>query len=252
MYYYNSPIPQVVFGQTQVQSAWALPAALPELDGFNLALHVGDAPERVQQHRMALLQHFAADGVQQLSWLNQTHSVLCHRVGDVNAQQGLQLQPLQGDGLVTSQVGHALMMMTADCLPIVLGNADGTEVANCHAGWRGLAAGIIENTVAQMHSPPAWAWLGAAISQTHFEVGAEVRAAFLARHPALVFAFRDAADHKFYADIYAIAGYILAQLGITQIWGGQQCSYASPEYYSYRRQAKTGRMASFVYIRPTT
>lgn len=262
---FDDVVPNVVFGQTIVHEPWALPIAATQprgLSGFNLALHVQDDPLRVQQHRITLLQQFRADGVQQLTWLNQTHSTICHRVGDpakhfANHPQTAQLLsflPRQGDALVTSEVGHALIMMTADCLPVVLGNAAGTEIANLHAGWRGLAAGIIENTVAQMHCAPTWAWLGAAISQKHFEVGAEVRAAFLARHPQLAFAFRDASEHKFYADLYAIAGYILAQLGVRQILGGTACSYADAsqgqhDYYSYRRDAASGRMATYVYVR---
>ncbi len=239
-------VPHVVFGQTQVQETWALPSQTEALAGFNLALHVQDDAARVQQHRIALLRHFAADGVQQLSWLNQTHSTICHRAQRDGA---LHFLPQQGDALVTMQKGHALIMMTADCLPIVLGDAQGSEVANLHAGWRGLAAGIIENTVASMQCKPTWAWLGAAISQDCFEVGGEVRSAFLVRYPDLAFAFRDASAHKFYADLYAIAGYILAQLGIHTRWGGENCSYRQPEYYSYRRNAQSGRMATFVFIR---
>lgn len=102
------------------------------------------------------------------------------------------------------------MMMTADCLPIVLGNADGTEIANLHAGWRGLAGGIIENTITEMKSQPTWAWMGAAISQPCFEIGARSKNGFLYKYPELETAFKAGEqDGKFYADLYAIARYIL-------------------------------------------
>lgn len=106
--------------------------------------------------------------------MTQTHSTICHTVNEQ-----IPFKALIGDGLVTQTKGHALMMMTADCLPVVLGNAEGTEVANLHAGWRGLAGGIIENTVTAMQNPPTWAWLGAAISQPCFEIGAEVKLLFV-------------------------------------------------------------------------
>ncbi len=109
-----------------------------------------------------------------MTWMTQTHSTICHIVNEQ-----IPFTALIGDGLITQTKGHALMMMTADCLPVVLGNAEGTEIANLHAGWRGLAGGIIENTVAAMQSPPTWAWLGAAISQPCFEIGAEVKLLFV-------------------------------------------------------------------------
>lgn len=142
------------------------------------------------------------------------------------------------------------MMMTADCLPVVLGNADGSEVANLHAGWRGLAGGIVENTIAEMRSKPTWAWLGAAISQPCFEVGAEVKDAFCSKYAALATAFQEAEQAgKYYADLYAIARFILNQHGVATVLGGDQCSYRQEQdYYSYRRHAKTGRMATFVFM----
>ena len=142
------------------------------------------------------------------------------------------------------------MMMTADCLPVVLGNADGSEVANLHAGWRGLAQGIVENTITAMQSQPTWAWLGAAISQPNFEIGTEVKLAFCAKYPELETAFQDSEKvGKFYADLYAIARYILKQQGVETVLGGDQCSYQqTDEYFSYRREAKTGRMATFVFM----
>lgn len=240
-------VPKGVYvGQTTIQHVHALPSLVPELAGFNLALHVQDQPARVQQHRMHLLGMFSKYNVNKLTWMTQTHSTLCHTVNDE-----VFFDALVGDGLVTQTRGHALMMMTADCLPVVLGNRDGTEIANLHAGWRGLAGGIIENTIDSMKSGATWAWLGAAISQPCFEVGVEVKHAFCSRYPALDVAFEQTEqEDKFLADLYHIARYILTEQGVEHILGGDQCSYRQhDQYYSYRRHAKTGRMATFVFMR---
>lgn len=240
-------LPHGVFvSQTRIDHAKALPAKSSELEGFNLALHVNDDPQRVQQHRMFLLDDLAKMGVKQVTWMTQTHSTICH---ELNTQ--IPFDAWEGDGAVTRNRGHALMMMTADCLPVVLGNAQGTEVANLHAGWRGLANGIIENTLAKMQSNASWAWLGAAISQPCFEVGEEVKNVFCQKYPALNRAFEQGkSEAKYHADLYAIARYILKQNGVKTIIGGDQCTYRQQqEYYSYRRHAKTGRMATFVFIR---
>ncbi len=124
------------------------------------------------------------------------------------------------------------------------------EVANLHAGWRGLAGGIVENTIAAMQTPPTWAWLGAAISQPCFEIGAEVKAAFCRNILNWTVHFRPVNRQvNTYADLYAIARYILQQHGINTVLGGDQCSYRQPEeYFSYRREPKTGRMATFVFM----
>lgn len=240
-------LPEGVFvGQTQIDHAKVLPSKSSGLAGFNLALHVNDDPERVQQHRMFLLNEFAEYGVNKVTWMTQTHSAICHTINEQ-----IPFEALEGDGLVTQQIGHALMMMTADCLPIVLGNQQGTEVANLHAGWRGLANGIVENTISEMSTAPTWAWLGAAISQPCFEVGEEVKIAFCEKYPELSNAFKDSLnDKKYQADLYAIARCILNKQGVNQVLGGEKCSFLdNQKYYSYRRNAKTGRMATFVFIR---
>lgn len=235
----------IYVGQTQIDHPKTRPAVAPELAGFNLALHVQDHPKRVQQHRMALLDEFAEFGVQKITWMTQTHSTICLSVNDE-----MSFEALEGDGLVTQSKSHALMMMTADCLPIVLGNADGTEVANLHAGWRGLANGIVENTIQTMKTQPTWAWLGAAISQPCFEVGVEVKNIFCEKYPLLEKAFEQGAQEgKYQADLYAIARFILQHHGVGIVLGGDQCSFKQADrYFSYRRHAKTGRMATFVFI----
>jgi len=239
-------LPQGVYvGQTRVHHEQIQPSEQPELAGFNLALHVNDNPARVQKHRIQLLKDFQPFGVYKITWMTQTHSTICYTINEQ-----MPFEALIGDGLVTQRKAHALMMMTADCLPVVLGNADGTEVANLHAGWRGLAGGIVENTVTAMQTQPTWAWLGAAISQPCFEIGAEVKAAFCSKYPELDSAFQAGEQAgKYYADLYAIARYILQQQGVETVLGGDQCSYRqADEYFSYRREAKTGRMATFVFM----
>lgn len=239
-------LPQGVYvGQTRVHHEQVQPSAQPELAGFNLALHVNDDAARVQKHRIQLLKDFQPFCVDKITWMTQTHSTICHTINEQ-----MPFEALVGDGLVTQRKAHALMMMTADCLPVVLGNAEGTEVANLHAGWRGLAGGIIENTIAAMQTKPTWAWLGAAISQPCFEIGAEVKEAFCSKYPELDSAFQAGEQAgKYYADLYAIARYILQQQGVETVSGGDQCSYRqADEYFSYRREAKTGRMATFVFM----
>lgn len=239
-------LPQGVYvGQTRVHHDQVQPSLQPELAGFNLALHVNDEAARVYKHRIQLLQDFQPFGVDKITWMSQTHSTICHTINEQ-----LPFEALVGDGLVTQRKAHALIMMTADCLPVVLVNGEGTEVANLHAGWRGLAGGIIENTIASMQSRPVWAWLGAAISQPCFEVGTEVKEAFCSKYPELDSAFQAGQQTgKYYADLYAIARYILQQHGIMTVLGGDQCSYTqADEYFSYRREAKTGRMATFVFM----
>lgn len=236
----------VYVGQTKIDDLNALATSNVDLHGLNLALHVGDDNFRVQQHRMQLLHYLTGYGVKQLTWCNQTHSTICHRV-DGQAY----FQALTGDGLVTSDYHHALMMMTADCLPIVLGDANGQEVANLHAGWRGLANGIIEQTLAKMQTKAQWAWLGCAISQPCFEVGEDVKQAFIMHYgnDVLTYFAQGQTEHKYWADLYGIARYILQKYGVSKVLGGESCSYRqSGEYYSYRRNAKTGRMATFAFL----
>jgi YfiH family protein len=235
----------VYVAQTRIEHPQMIATSNQNLTGFNLALHVHDDAQRVQQHRMLLLNQLSVFGVDKITWMTQTHSTICHTVNEQ-----IPFMALEGDGLVTQRTGHALMMMTADCLPVVLGNAEGTEIANLHAGWRGLANGIIESTVAEMKSKPTWAWLGAAISQPCFEVGEEVKAAFCDKYPELISAFMTGqAEGKYQADLYAIARFILNHLGVEMVLGGDQCSYQqTQDYFSYRRDTKTGRMASVVFM----
>lgn len=240
----------IVAGQTIRYPTISYPSQAP-FDDFNLALHVGDNPAHVQQNRMLLLDHLKEFGAERLVWLEQTHTTKVHRVTEV-----LDSTPVNADAMVTNQCNVACMIMTADCLPIVLSDAQGTEVACIHAGWRGLLNGVIENTVTEMKRPAHFAWLGTAISAQAFEVGAEVLELF-AEHDSdaqqAFVALDSTLNHgKYLADIYKLATQRLAKLGVLAVSGGEQCSYGQQDlFYSYRREPKTGRMATFVMLRPT-
>lgn len=217
-------------------------------DSFNLALHVGDEYRAVQAKRMRLLAALRPHGIERLVWLNQTHSI-----DMVTVDQSLQVDVQDADALLTCQRGVGLVIMTADCLPIMLTDAVGQQVASLHAGWRGLVAGIIEATVAQMQYPPTSAWLGAAIGATAFEVGAEVREQFMQHSSDVSMAFVLQPNGQYLADLYQLARLRLRALGITQIFGGDHCTVSQPEqFYSYRRDGVTGRMATISFLANTS
>ncbi len=223
----------------------------------NLGLHVGDNPKHVLKNRESLQQALGLPGSPQ--WLEQIHSTKI-----VEAQAGERVRT--GDGSYSREPGLACCVMTADCLPLLFCSSDGTQVAAVHAGWRGLAAGILTKARERFSCPAneLMVYLGPAISQSHFEVGVEVLEAFF-----------DAADSpdqaeavarcfvagrnpmRFYADLYALARIFLHGLGIESVYGGAACTYSDMEgdkhrYFSYRRQSQTGRMASLIWIDPAT
>jgi polyphenol oxidase len=210
--------------------------------GLNLATHVGDDPAAVQANRQLLCRHLGLDA--EPVWLEQVHG-----------RRVLQLppEPLQpADASVCRQPGLACVVMSADCLPVLFCDRAGTVVAAAHAGWRGLAAGVLEATVQAMAVPPSrlMAWLGPAIGPQAFEVGEPVRAAFLAAQPAAARAFVPAgAPGQWYADLYALARLRLQGAGLGQIHGGGYCTLGEPaRFYSYRREPRCGRMATLVWI----
>lgn len=221
-------------------------------DSFNLALHVGDDIKAVQANRIGLLQVLQPYAVERLVWLNQTHSTNVVRV-DTTLQNDL----VDADALITTQRGVGLVIMTADCLPIMLTDANGQVVACLHAGWRGLADGIIEATIAQMRAEtqvsPTHAWLGAAIGATAFEVGSEVRDQFMSYSSAAAAAFVLQPNGRYLADLYLLARLRLQGLGVIEISGGDRCTVSEPAlFYSYRRDCVTGRMATVAFLMPRT
>jgi YfiH family protein len=221
---------------------------LSPYDSFNVAAHVDDDEQNVAVNRQQLLQ--ACQGLQRIDWLNQVHSDRCAEAG---------AQPLDNaDASFTAEHGLGCAVMTADCLPLLLCDKKGQRVAAAHAGWRGLAAGIIENTVAKFSCPQElMVWLGPAISQAHFEVGATVREHFLAAakvedQPATDSAFEPnlQCPHHYFADLYQLARIRLLALGVEQIYGGNYCTFAQQEhFFSYRRDGVCGRMVSLIYIK---
>lgn len=218
----------------------------PPFDQFNLALHVGDDRAAVLAHRLSLLQALQSVGVEQIVWLNQTHSTLVHRAGGA-----LGFDPIEADAVITDQVGIAVVVMTADCLPLVISDEFGREVACVHAGWRGLLDGVIEQTVQAMRLPACRVWLGAAIGSSCFEVGQEVVDAFVAHDEQHQAAFVRQDHGRYLANLYDLARQRLAKLGITHITGGEHCTVLdAAQFYSYRRDKTTGRMATLAMLRP--
>lgn len=216
--------------------------SLPPYASLNLGTHVGDLPAHVAANRAALGSIVPGTPL----WLNQVHGT---RV--VDADRCDESLP-DADAAVSHTPGAVCVVMTADCLPVLLCDRTGSVVAAAHAGWRGLQAGVIEASVAAMQVPPleVFAWLGPAIGPTAFEVGDEVRAAFSAADPAAANAFRPAAaPGKWLADLYQLARQRLETLGVAGIFGGDLCTYSDPErFYSYRRDGVTGRMASLIWL----
>ncbi|MDT8406488.1 MAG: peptidoglycan editing factor PgeF [Methylococcales bacterium] len=203
--------------------------------GFNLADHVGDLPERVMRNREALFRcwQLPAEPV----WLRQVHGT------DVVEGRGY-AQPPCADASFTEQAGVVLAVLTADCLPILLRAEDGSAISAVHAGWRGLLAGILARAVERFAGRTVQAWLGPAISAKAFIVGDEVKTA-----AGFAQAFQPAVESgKWHMDLYAIARGQLQALGVTAIYGGQYCTFTEPErFYSYRRDAVTGRMATLIW-----
>lgn len=187
-------------------------------------------------------------------WLNQTHSAAV-----ISLDSTITHYPPTADAAITREPNRICVVRTADCLPILITNQTGTCVASIHAGWRGLLAGVIDNTIAALHVPgdSLLAWLGPAICQQHFEVGPEVRAAYLNRDERCHVAFKPhkTHEHKWLANLYQLASLTLNHLGISNIFGGGFCTYQDTDpagqfrFYSYRRdQGVTGRMATLIYF----
>ena len=215
-------------------------ASAPPWHGFNLGNHVGDDPRAVASNRALLRRELPAEPV----WLSQVHGTRC--VDAATAMSGA-----QADASFTRQRGVVCAVLTADCLPVLLCDERATVVGIAHAGWRGLAAGVIEATVAAMDEPGGrlLAWLGPAIGPQAFEVGGEVRDIFLAGDAAAADAFTAAAGGKWLCDIYRLARRRLQALGVHRIAGADFCTVNDAQrWFSYRRDGVTGRMASLVWL----
>ena len=211
-------------------------------DSLNLGDHVGDDPAAVAENRQRL--EVAAQLPATPIWLNQVHGT---RVLDCAES----VRNREADAGITSRPGQVFVVMTADCLPVLLCNRTGSRVAAVHAGWRGLADGVIEAALAGFadSAEQLLVWLGPAIGPDAFEVGPEVRERFLQDDPAAVSAFRPGRPGHWLADIYQLARLRLERAGVGFIGGGDYCTVTEPErFFSYRRDKVTGRMASLIWI----
>ena len=246
-------------------------------DSFNLGIHVGDMPLAVARNRMLLEPLLPSEPV----WLKQVHGTVVASAHDADCWP-------EADACVSSRAGAVCVVMTADCLPVLLCDEQGSVVGAVHAGWRGLCDGVMEQTVRAMNVQPdtLMAWLGPAIGMQKFEVGDKVRAAFIVKQPQAAAAFIPSPpaplveqlairlDHqktmpkslvipqageggalapgegeKYLADIYQLARLRLNALGITRIYGGGLCTYTDHErFFSYRRDGVTGRMGTFIWL----
>lgn len=232
------PVPSTVQAGTSCRQGGV---SAPPYDSLNPASHVGDSPQAVASNR-ARLGLPAEPG-----WLQQVHGTQV-AVLEANGRIGL-----QADAAYTRTPGVICAVLTADCLPVLLCDRDGREVAAVHAGWRGLSAGVIEAALEQFQTPAEQilAWLGPAIGPDVYEIGEEVRRAFVEPDPVNEAAFTPTRPGHWLMDIYALARRRLQQRGVDQISGGEYCTFTDSErFYSYRRDGVTGRMASVIWLEP--
>jgi polyphenol oxidase len=211
---------------------------------LNLGDHVGDDPASVAENRRRL--RVALGLAVEPGWLAQVHGTAVARLDAVRGARP------EADAAVAFAPGPACAILTADCLPVLLCDAAGTRVGAAHAGWRGLAGGVIEAAVAALGCPPddLLAWLGPAIGQDAFEVGGDVRAAFVDEDARAASAFRPNERGRWQANLEALARLRLARAGVTRVYGGGWCTHADPaRWYSHRRDGRCGRMASLVWLR---
>lgn len=229
--------------------------SLAPFDSLNMGSKTGDILDNVAENRSRLIQD------QQIPsepyWLNQTHSTTVLDISQIPLQTPIGIvnnkRMLDADASYTRQAKQVSVVLTADCMPVLFCSVKGDEVASAHAGWRGLCHGILEKTVKKFICPVSdiLVWLGPAISAKKFEVGAEVKKQFEAVAPEAKNAFKliNEKEQKYLADLYLIAKQRLTAVGITHIFGGDYCTFTEQDkFYSYRRENKTGRMASMIWF----
>jgi len=224
----------------------------PPWDSFNLGTHVGDDTRAVTENRRRLAAALPTPPI----WLNQVHGIKVAQVDALQANTADKTSTLEADALITARPQQVLAILTADCLPILIGDTRGRVIGLAHAGWRGLAAGVLEQTffhlqarLPQTDAHALWrAWIGPGISQPHFEVGKAVRDAFVQQdaHTAACFTAGKTAD-KWQANLPALAARRLQRMGVSEVWQSQACTWANPDlFYSHRSaQSQTcGRLAT--------
>jgi polyphenol oxidase len=246
-----------------VEADWPAPAGVRALATFrrggtsggayeslNLGDHVGDTPAAVAENRRRLVAAAALPASP--TWLRQVHGAAVAALDADHPDSGASGdQPITADAAVTRRPGKVCAILTADCLPVLLASDSGDLVAAAHAGWRGLAAGVIEATVRATTVAPGrlLAWLGPAIGPKHFEVGAEVREVLLAGDTGADSAFAPNERGRFMADLEQLARRRLAAAGVDRIYGGGECTYTDgSRYFSHRRDAVTGRQAALIWL----
>lgn len=210
---------------------------------LNLATHVGDEPDNINQNRQRLIEQLNLPEAPR--WLNQTHGCT---IADSDQWQ----LNMDADACISKTPKHVCTIMTADCLPVLICDTNAQFVAAVHAGWRGLAAGIIEKTLRRYHgkSSDLMVWLGPAIGPSQFEVGPEVVEAFCLQNKDAHSAFVQQDSEHYLADIYQLARQRIQAAGVTAIYGGEYCTVSDAHhFFSYRRDGVTGRMASMIWIR---
>jgi YfiH family protein len=209
---------------------------------FNLGSRCGDNTATVVRNRQVLQDTYQLPSIP--LWLHQVHGI------DVALDDGMRNEEPMADASVSSLKQSVLAVLTADCLPVLFCNVQGTEVAAAHAGWRGLAAGMLETTVRAMQSKPEsiMAWLGPAAGPQRYEVGDEVRHVFTDHDAQAESAFTATRAGHHLIDMYAIARQRLQSVGVTRIYGGDYCTINNIDFYSHRREQRTGRMASLIWL----
>jgi polyphenol oxidase len=235
----NWPAPSQIRAGTSTRRGGVSSAPYAE---FNLAVHVGDSRSAVSHNRQHLSRLLKLPS--EPCWLDQYHSAV---VIDPAAEPDTR----HADGAWTDRVDTVCAVLTADCLPLLLCNSAGTEIAAVHCGWRGLAGGIIASALARMYSPPTdlLAWLGPAIGPAHYEIDQSVYTAFQPQLSRTDSVFQATRPGHWRLDLYAAAKQLLHAAGLRSIYGGERCTYRdSDRFYSYRRDGETGRMASLIWI----
>lgn len=233
-------------------------------DSLNLGAGIGDSPEAIAENRRRVREALRLPA--EPAWLQQVHGVEVVDLGGASAASSagahggglhgaaaLEADPPIGDASVARGAGQVCAIRVADCMPVLFAARDGSAVAAAHAGWRGLAGGVLEATIRQLGLPASQliAWMGPAIGPAHFEVGEEVRAAFTATDPDAATAFVANSRGRWQCDLYALARRRLTAIGVLGTYGGGWCTFAESErFFSYRRSAQCGRMAALIWIEP--
>ena len=233
----NWPAPSNISALTTTREGGS---SLAPYSSNNLALHVGDQHEQVIHNRIELARRLSLPN--QPAWLEQTHTNHCVVVDEDHDRNA--------DAAISRSTALPLAIMTADCLPILLCDQAGTEIAAVHAGWKGLLNGIVENTINKMHTTPKelLAWVGPAICQRCYETGGDVHKAYINRYPFTQDAFQCNAS-SVHANLPKLAELILHATGVNAVFQSQACTFElEKQFYSYRRQAQTGRMATLIWF----